>query len=199
MPIRHLSNKYLAIVFLFVYTLPTSNVVAQDCKAKVNVNTNNTQAIVFIDTMMVGKGNVQTELSLGTHVIRIKEAMYKWGQKEIVDTVSIADCTKPLTFDYNFTSEKEQPTNLDIYKVDGKNGKSFFTSTTFKLLLGSAAVLGGVAAYYKIKADSKYDEYLKSKDVSMLNEVDRLDLISGISFGLLQINFGYLIYKFLTD
>ena len=77
--------------------------------------------------------------------------------------------------------------------------ENFFTSSTFKILIGSAAVLGGVAAYFKIKADRKYDDYLQTKNRSILDEVDRLDLYSGVAFGLLQINFGYLIYKFLTD
>jgi hypothetical protein len=66
-------------------------------------------------------------------------------------------------------------------------------------LIGSAAILGGVAAYYKIQADKKYDEYLNSKNNSALDDVNRFDLYSGISFGLMQINFGYLIYKFLTE
>lgn len=198
MPIKCLSCRYV-LSSVLVYLLFVSIAYSQDCKAKVNVNTNNNQAIVFIDTMMVGKGNVQIELPIGLHVIRIKEAMYRWGQKEIVDSIKVADCLKPLTFDYEFPSVKEQSNNFGFYKAEGTNGENFFTSSTFKILLGSAAVLGGVAAYFKIKADNKYDEYLSTKNQSTLDEVDKLDLISGISFGLLQINFGYLIYKFLTD
>jgi len=75
----------------------------------------------------------------------------------------------------------------------------FSESDWFKVLVGTATVFGAVSAYFKIKADNRYDEYLKSKDPDKLNEVNRFDLYSGISFGLLQINFGYLIYKFLID
>ncbi len=57
--------------------------------------------------------------------------------------------------------------------------ENFFRSSTFKILIGSAAVLGGVAAYFKIKADRKYDDYLQTKNSSTLDEVDRLDLYSG--------------------
>lgn len=75
----------------------------------------------------------------------------------------------------------------------------FSESDWFKVLVGTATVFGTVSAYFKIKADNRFDEYLKSKDPDKLNEVNRFDLYSGISFGLLQINFGYLIYKFLIE
>lgn len=80
-----------------------------------------------------------------------------------------------------------------------RNGTDFFESDLFKILLGSAAALGATAAYFKIQADDKYNDYIRSKNPSVLDEVDRLDLYSGIALGLLQVNFGYLIYKFLSD
>lgn len=199
MRIKRSSSKNILCAALIAVLIFSSVGIAQDCKAKVDVNTNNTQALVMIDSVLVGKGNVKTELSQGSHIIRIKEAMYMWGQKEILDTIKVVDCTKPLTFTYDFSPVTEHKNNLGFYKADGTNGENFFTSTTFKILIGSAAVLGGISAYFKIKADKKYDDYLNTKNQSTLDEVDRLDLISGISFGLLQINFGYLIYKFLTD
>lgn len=82
--------------------------------------------------------------------------------------------------------------------VTNKN-EIFSESDWFKVLVGTATVFGAVSAYFKIKADNRYDEYLKSKDPKKLNEVNRFDLYSGISFGLLQINFGHLIYKFLIE
>lgn len=75
----------------------------------------------------------------------------------------------------------------------------FSESDWFKVLVGTATVFGAASAYFKIKADNRYDEYLKSNDPNKLSEVNRLDLYSGIAFGLLQINFGYLIYKFLIE
>ena len=75
-----------------------------------------------------------------------------------------------------------------------------FTETPwFKVLVGSAVVFGVTAAYFKLQADKKYDSYLFSKDRSTLDEVDRLDVYSGVALGLLQVNVGYLIYRFLTD
>lgn len=76
---------------------------------------------------------------------------------------------------------------------------SFTDSQLFKVLIGSAVILGGTAAYLKIQADKKYDNYLISKDKSALEEIDKLDLYSGVSLGLLQINIGYLFYRLLID
>jgi len=80
-----------------------------------------------------------------------------------------------------------------------ENSERFTESKWFKVLLGSAAVLGSTAAYFKIKADNLYDDYLSSKENQLVEKIDRYDLYSGIAFGLLQINFGYLIYKFLIE
>lgn len=97
---------------------------------------------------------------------------------------------------------KNDLSKLSLIKLDYKpnvNNRSFSDSEWFKILIGSAAIFGTTAAYFKIKADKKYDEYLLTKDKNTLTEVNRLDLYSGIAFGLLQINFGYLIYKFLIE
>ncbi len=75
-----------------------------------------------------------------------------------------------------------------------------FTDTIwFKVFLGSAVVLGGTAAYYKIRADDNYDSYLQTGNQAFKDKTDDYDMISGIAFGLLQINFGYLIYGFVTE
>ncbi len=86
--------------------------------------------------------------------------------------------------------------SMDFTGVE-KHDENFFESTWFKVLLGSAAALGAVTAYFKVKADNKYDEYLRTRDSSILDEVNRFDLYSGTAFTVLQLNFGYLIYRFL--
>ncbi len=97
------------------------------------------------------------------------------------------------------TDELKKNNVIIFNSITENNNQSFTESDLFKVLLGSAAVLGAAAAYFKNKADKKYDEYLMKKEKSILNQVDRLDLYSGISLGLLQVNFGYLIYKFLIE
>ncbi len=77
--------------------------------------------------------------------------------------------------------------------------ESFVKTGWFKVLIGTAAVLGAAAAYYKIKADRKYDDYLNNGSQALLDEVNRYDLISGIALGALQINFGALLYFLLIE
>lgn len=85
-------------------------------------------------------------------------------------------------------------TSLDLPKE-----KSFFYSSAFHILAATAVALGAFSAYYKLKADDSYDEYQISRDPELLDDTNRYDLISGIAFTALQINFGFIIYKFLTD
>lgn len=80
-----------------------------------------------------------------------------------------------------------------------KDEASFFKTNLFKILLGSALTLGGTAAYFKLKADDEYEKYKRTNEAAYLNRTDNYDLVSGIAFGALQINFGLLIYYFLTD
>lgn len=81
------------------------------------------------------------------------------------------------------------------------NGRqtSFVKSPWFKILLGTAAVLGATAAYYKIKADKSYDTYLNNMSQATLDEVNRYDTVSGVALGALQINFGLLLYLLLSE
>lgn len=194
-----LSNSVIAILF-FIQLCIGGNLIAQDCKAKVQIASNRDNSLIYIDSILIGRGKVSTELTKDDHLLVIKESMWKWGQAQIIDTLKIIECNEKYLFTYEFKNaevsfNQGQPFGLNYTKRE----ESFFKSGTFKVLLGSAAVLGGIAAYFKIQADRKYDDYLQSKNQSVLDEVNRLDMVSGISFGLLQINFGYLIYKFLTE
>jgi len=75
----------------------------------------------------------------------------------------------------------------------------FVETTLFKVLTGSVIVLGAVTAYFKLKADDKFDEYRFSGNKKFLDETNKYDTISGISLALFQINFGYIIYRFLSE
>lgn len=89
------------------------------------------------------------------------------------------------------------PVKLDFNGVR-KNGR-FINTPWFKALIGSAVVLGGIAAYYKIQADQSYDEYQETNQQKFLDDTDKYDLVSGIAFGTLQVNFAALLYLVLTD
>ena len=78
-------------------------------------------------------------------------------------------------------------------------GKNFFEKNIFKILVGGIVALGGVSAYFKLKADNNFDEYQSSGDKYYLDQTHKYDLISGIAFGAVQVGFGFLIYYFLSD
>lgn len=80
----------------------------------------------------------------------------------------------------------------------GKETKQEFVDTKwFKILIGSAVALGVTSAYLKIQADQTYEQYLQERDKDLLIKTERLDTASGVTFGLLQVNFGILIYNFI--
>lgn len=89
--------------------------------------------------------------------------------------------------------------NVSLEFIGELKKESFFDKSISKILFGSMIVLGVTTAYYKIKADNSYDEYLRTGDIKLKEKTDQYDLISGITLGAAQINFGYLIYKIFTD
>ncbi len=100
--------------------------------------------------------------------------------------------------DYNLNNSKN-PGIIDLKFIGIKEGKSFFKKDLFKILVGSLLVLGGTTAYFKIKADNNFSKYQDTADNGYLTKTRRYDLISGITFGAVQINFGLIIYYFLFD
>lgn len=77
--------------------------------------------------------------------------------------------------------------------------ESFYGSTLFKLLVGTALALGAATAYYKLEADKKFDEYQTTGNPEAMKQTDKYDLISGITFVALQIEFGFILYQFLSE
>ncbi len=96
-------------------------------------------------------------------------------------------------------TDKNLNDKIDLKPLTTNNDENFFESTLFYYLSGSLLALGAATAYYKLKADDKYSEYQVTGNEALLEETQRLDTISGVTFGLLQINFALLLYFFLTD
>lgn len=80
-----------------------------------------------------------------------------------------------------------------------QKSQSFYEKDIFKYLLGGIIVLGGTTAYFKLKADNKYDQYLSTGDIKYWDKTKTFDIISSVTMGALQVNFAALIYLFLTD
>lgn len=96
----------------------------------------------------------------------------------------------------NFNSDNIK---IDLQFIGQQKQEKFISTTAFKILAGTAIALGAVTAYYKLKADDKFDQYHFSGGQELLDQTRRYDLISGITFTAMQINLGFILYKFLTE
>jgi hypothetical protein len=61
--------------------------------------------------------------------------------------------------------------------------------------LGLVVAGGALAVHFKFKADDKYDEYLQTADSATKDEVDRLDRMSYVALGGMQVGLGVLAYR----
>lgn len=206
--------------FIMSFVLITT-VVAQDCKSELIVKCDFNLVNIFIDDSLVSNnGQFIGELSKGTYVIIADEVSDRWNSKTFIDTLFINDCIKKelLFFFRSDTTNLEFDTNNDSFHFQKKyylsstayeelnlnipnpiKKEKFVDSNLFRILTGTAIILGGVTAYYKIKADKIFDEYIFSRDKNKLDQTRKYDLISGITLTAFQINFGYILLRFLME
>jgi len=93
--------------------------------------------------------------------------------------------------------EINEPVKLNY--VGEYNEGNFFDKTLFKILIGTMVALGVTTAYLKLEADDKFAEYKITGNQTLLDQTNRLDTLSAVTFVALQINFGAIIYFFLVD
>lgn len=80
-----------------------------------------------------------------------------------------------------------------------KQKTNFIDSDLFIIVVSSAIAFGATAAYFKLESDSAFEKFKTTNDKLFKDKTDKYDLYSGIALGALEFNFGFLIYKFLTD
>lgn len=144
---------------------------------KVLLNTEPQDAYVFNNDSLIGHTPLLIPMELNN--IRLE----KNGYESKIINYSDFGINKPIKL--NFTGEYD----------DG----NFFDKTLFKVLLGTMVALGATTAYLKLKADDKFAEYKLTGDPALLEQTNKLDTLSAITFVALQINFGTIIYLFLVD
>jgi hypothetical protein len=82
-----------------------------------------------------------------------------------------------------------------IFREDETNGKNLRLYIT-----GAATVLSGVAsAYFKVQADNRYDDYLRSGNPALRSETSRLDAASGVALAITQLGLGLFTYFLLSE
>jgi len=95
--------------------------------------------------------------------------------------------------------ERFSKINASLDFIGEAKKENFFDKSLSKVLIGSMITLGAASAYFKLKADDYYDEFLRTGDVKYKDRTNDYDLVSGVTLGLTQINFGFLIYKIFFD
>ncbi|MGB5287753.1 MAG: hypothetical protein WBQ32_06810 [Ignavibacteriaceae bacterium] len=101
--------------------------------------------------------------------------------------------TKTINFEEISAGEKPE-----LKFLGHEKNESFYNTTLFKVLVGTALALGATTAYYKLEADKKFDEYQITGNPDLLEQTDRYDVVSGVTFVALQINFGLILYLLLS-
>lgn len=67
-------------------------------------------------------------------------------------------------------------------------------------ITGATTILAGAAsAYFKVRADNSYGQYVSTGDPDKLSEVDRLDAAAGVALAATQISIGLFIYFILSE
>lgn len=146
-------------------------------KSQVYLDTEPQDVYVYEDSNLIG--HTPMFLPLNDVNLILKKEGY---EQKIINTENLGDFKK---IKLNFTGSLK--------------GESFFEKNIFKMLVGGIVALGGVSAYFKIKADDNFDQYESTGRKHYLDQTHKFDLISGISFGAVQVGFGFLIYYFLSD
>lgn len=141
------------------------------------LNTSPQDASVFVKDSLIG----YTPLFINSDIKRIELKKGGYEEKKVI----------PKNLSLN------KKTSLDFNGITPH--KRFYQRDIFKYLLGSIVVLGGATAYFKLKADNRFSEYQATGLKSKLDLTKKYDLISGLTMACLEINFGILIYYFLSD
>jgi len=79
-----------------------------------------------------------------------------------------------------------------------KAGKQSEIPSSVYIAGGTAVVSGTAAAYFKIKSDRLYKDYRRTNSGSSLNQVRRLDIVSGVSLAVSEISLFVLSYLLLS-
>ncbi len=146
-------------------------------KSQTYLNTEPQDVYVYQDSELIG--HTPMFLPLNAEKLILKKPGY---EEKLVNAKSLINNEK---IKLNFIGEIK--------------GKTFFEQNVFKILVGGIVALGGVSAYFKIKADNNFDKYQSTENIYYLDQTHKFDLISGLTFGALQVGFGFLIYYFLSD
>lgn len=92
--------------FMLMFIILPHNLNAQECKAKITINTNSDSSLIYINSVLSGKGNIEDSLSPGNYFIEIIKDKREWGSEVISDSIIIANCENHYKFEFNFETRQ---------------------------------------------------------------------------------------------
>ena len=177
--------------------------------SSITVLANFDSAAVFIDSIFVGVTPLHMDtLSAGIHQIRLFHPdQANWLTGSVRDTFSIHEresrvlmYTLPVFGDTSGgKSLVLRPQKLGPESVF-QNAYQFSSGSLRLYLSGGAAVLSGVAAaYFKIRADNRYNDFLVSNDALLRSESKNLDTTAALFLVATQVGLALFIYYLMSE
>src|SRR3972149_10980434 len=119
-------NLFIKILILLCFVIVISpNILSQDCKAHLIIESDIVNVNIFINDTLVGSGmSVDVYLKEGTHKIVVLEESDRWDAKTFIDTVVIEDCND-VKLKYIFTSKvllNSDPEDAYVFSNDSLVG-----------------------------------------------------------------------------
>jgi hypothetical protein len=180
---------------IFLLALP---VMAQSTDSiAVNLTVSAPSPSVAFDNRIIAGNEINLRLPAGIYPVTIYKNIRSWDSPLLVDTLRINNIQTVLQKEYAFpVAETKCAISPPVKAVPVE---SFAQSGLFKMLIGGFLLSGGTAVYFKHKADIEFDAYTFTKNEAARTRAKTYDAISGAAFAGMQINFGLLIFYFLTN
>ena len=177
--------------------------------SRVTILANVDSAIVIIDSARAGVTPLLVDsITPGMHRITLLHPdIANWQTGSVRDTFSVQrgeirvlKYTIPVFSDTSGArSPVFRPQNMGSDPVF-LNSAVFNSGTSRLYIAGGATVLTGIAAaYFKIKADNRYDEFVNTNNVLLQNESKSLDTTAALFLAATQIGLAFFIYYLLSE
>jgi hypothetical protein len=101
------------------------NILPQDCKAHLTIQSDKENIVVFVDDTLAGSGKtVNVKMDLGSHKIVTAENTSRWDARSFIDTVNVKSC-EDLNLKYKFNSNVllySHPQDVQVFSSDSLLG-----------------------------------------------------------------------------
>jgi len=147
-------------------------------------------AEVLVGDSVIGTTPIVTSPSLSLESIALRKPGYELTSMHLAD---YQDGVVSIPLKKIWQNDENGASYFKDYDGRGPKPAGLYIS-------GVATILGGVAAaYFKIKADDRYQQYLSTNNGSLLSQTNRLDTAAGIAIVATQLGLSLFTYFIFTQ